>query len=275
MVVSVWRISWVAGKWWNRIQPNFSYGEPLPVHLSGRGFLLLLVVSLGFDSLCGTDFWKNSVAGSWSLISGNTEQSEYSASAAFEREGDLQIGTVLLKDTELRISLSHARGTFNDSLYQNEGEASIFFDIMAHQKISPFLLTSWEYDSTAGLESRTEMGAGLKWALGHGFSISGAAIYELEDYVNEVGTTHFRWSFRPKYKKTFSSGVTFNSMFFFKPIHGDLSSYLLEHNAAITLPTTLKWLTINLTVEDSYNSKPPGNVKKWDNEVNIGFKIIF
>ncbi len=265
----------MAGKWWNKIQLYFNHGEPLPVHLIGRGFLLLLVMSLGFDSISGSDLWKNSATGSWSLISGNTEQSEYSASAAFERKGDLKIGNTLLKDTELRFALSHTRGVLNDSLYQNDGEASILFDIMAHQAFSPFLLTSWEYDSTAGLESRTEMGAGLKWALGHGFSISAAAFFELEDYVGEGKKTQMRWSFRPKFKKTFPSGMTMNYMVFFKPIQGNFGSYLLEHNVAIEVPTTIKWLTVKLTVEDDYNSQPPEGVKKWDSEANVGIAIKF
>jgi len=265
----------VAGKWWNNIQLYFNSGEPLPVHLIGRGFLLLLVMSLGFDSISGSDLWKNSVTGSWSLISGNTEQSEYSASAAFERKGDLKIGTTLLKDTEFRIAVSHSRGILSDSLYQHEGVASILFDMMAHQKISPFLLTYWEYDSTAGLESRTEMGAGLKWALGHGFSISAAALFELEDYVGESKITQVRWSFRPKFKKTFSSGMAMNYMVFFKPIQGNFESYLLEHNVAIEVPTTIKWLTVKVTVEDDYNSHPPEGVKKWDSEANVGVTIKF
>ena len=103
----------MVGKWWNKIQLYFNYGEPLPVHLIGRGSLLLLVMFLGFDSISGSDLWKNSVTGSWSLISGNTEQSEYSASSVFERKGDLKIGTTLLKDTELRFALSHTRGILN------------------------------------------------------------------------------------------------------------------------------------------------------------------
>ena len=45
-----------------------------------------------------------------------------------------------------------------------------------------------------------------------------------------------------------------NYMVFFKPIQGNFGNYLLEHNVAIEVPTTIKWLTVKLTVEDDYNS---------------------
>ncbi len=266
----------MAGKWWNRLLMYENHGEPLPVHKSGRGFFLLyFVIFLVVGSMSGADLWNNSVFGSWALTRGNTEQSEYSGSIAFKREGDLKIGAISLKDTELRITLSHSRGILSDSLYQHEGEASVLFDVMAHQDFSPFLITSWEYDSTAGLESRTEAGVGLKWTLGHGFSISGVALFEIEDYVGENITTQIRWSFRPKFKKSFPSGISVNYVVFFKPIHGNFDNYLIKHNAAIELPTALKWLAIKLTVKDDYNSQPPAGVMKWDNEVNVGVTVNF
>lgn len=261
-------------KWWNRILMYDYYGEPLPKYLCGRGFLLLIgLVLLGLNSADGSDMWTNSVSGSWTLTSGNTEQSEYAATGSFSRKGDIKIGSTLLQDTELRIVLSHSRGVLEDSLYQHEGEATFLFDVMAHQTFSPFFLSGWEYDSTAGLDSRLEAGLGLKWAFGSGFSISGAVLFELEDYKGEGRVSQIRWSIRPKYKKTFPSGMSVVYMVFFKPIQGDFNNYLIKNDAFIELPTALPWLSIKLTVEHDYNSQPPSDVKKWDNEINIGIKI--
>lgn len=237
----------------------------------------IFMICLGLMSASSlfAEKWEYSINGALKTQTGNTDLSSFSVALSSKYEGDFTVGSWTLTDTEIKFSISHSRGKLNDALYENDGNASFLLDYQANQKFSPFFLFYFEFDSTASLENRTQMGLGAKYRITKPFSISIVGLWELEDYVGEDRASQFRWSIRPKYKKSFNSGVSVSYVAFYKPLHSDFNNYLLEHYATVSLVTKISWLSVNVTLEDKFNSRPPADTKKKDVDVTVGITLTF
>lgn len=219
--------------------------------------------------------WERSITGSFSAQRGNTDLTSYVTAFSAEYVGDVTLGSLSLKDSEVKLAFGHKRGTVNRALYEDDGNASFLIDIMAHQIFSPFFLSYWAYDSTTSLEKRIQLGAGAKYILGHGFSASLACVWEVEDYRHEPQNKQFRWSLRPKYKKTFANGMAVNFMIFYQPLVKDFSDFLIDHQLTLSVPTLIEKLKLTLSWQDKYVSHPPKEVKNRDSDVYAGLTISF
>jgi len=219
--------------------------------------------------------WEYSINGALKTQTGNTDVSSFSVALSSQHEGDFTIGSWTLKDAEIKFSIGHSRGKLKDVLYENDGNASFLLNYHANQKFSPFFHFYFEFDSTASLENRTQMGFGAKYRITKPISISILGLWEMEDYVGEDQASQLRWSIRTKYKKSFNSGVSVSYVAFYKPLQRDFNNYLLEHYATVTLATKISWLSVNVTLEDKFNSRPPTDTKKKDVDVTVGITLTF
>lgn len=219
--------------------------------------------------------WERSFTGSLTTQQGNTNLVSYALGISSEYVGNLEWGRISLKDSEVKFAVSHTRGRLDKALYEHDGSASFLLDIMAHQTFSPFFLSYWSYDSTTTLEKRVQLGAGGKYTIGAGFSVSLAYLWETEEFKDEPVARQYRLSLRPKYKKKFANGIAVNHMFFFQPLVRDFSDYLIDNQFTLTVPTLLEKLKITVTWRDQYNSQPPEDVENRDTDVKVGMTFVF
>lgn len=245
------------------------------MHPFGKVTIFLVPFLAAEGVIAETNLWQRSLTVALAQQGGNTDLISFSGALSAEYAGDLQIGGKSLEDSEVKLALSHNRGELSNALYQHDGSASFLLDVMAQQEFSPFFLSYWSYDSTTSLNRRVQLGAGGKYRFGGGISISIAYLWEVEDYRSEPEGFHYRWSIRPKYKRTFDNGVKVQYIVFLQPLVLNLDNYLVESKFTLSIPTMSEKLKITATWTDKHNSRPPEGVKKRDTDINLGFTFSF
>lgn len=251
--------------------------------LAAVGLVAVIVTAgmAGESSPPGKNGWERSLSGSFSTQGGNTNLSSYALALTADYAGDIRRGGLELSDTEIHLAVNHKRGILNGSLYEEDGSATFLLDVKAHGRFSPFFLSFWTYDSTTNLDNRTQLGAGGKYTFGRGFSVSLAYLWESERYRGRTRTLQYRWSLRPKYKITLSSGVSFITMVFLQPLVTDPGRFLIDSRLNLILPTLVRVLggdnMLNVTMgwREQYNSHPPGGIRKRDSDLNMGLMMTF
>jgi len=238
-----------------------------------RRFVLPIVVS--FLTVAQAGEWERSFTGAVSTQQGNTNLTSYAIVFTSEYLGDLKLGSLNLKDSEVKLALGHTRGRLNNALYQHDGSASFLVDILAHQTFSPFFLSYWAYDSTTALVKRLQMGVGGKYSVPAGLSISFAYLWEIEEYRKKEAVTQFRLSIRPKYKKKFVNGISINYMIFIQPLIKDFSNFLVDNHFVLSIPTVSEKLKLTMMWRDQFNSQPQEKVEKRDSDFNVGITWLF
>jgi len=226
---------------------------------------------------------------SYSQDKGNTDFLSLYYGFSFSVLGD--VGP--LTDTEFSINFSRSDDKLDGESFTDDQSVTSQFDLWANQRISPFLFFQQSYDKTIGLENRMNAGAGAKFGLLKGFSISYAFLFENESYKMEtneisgvdstleeadgyyyyddyyvydttysIGTTDssfFRHSIRPKYKvKLFDGNVVFDYRFYFKPRIDNFDDYLLEHELKISIVTFYEALSVDFNYTNKYNARYDG-----------------
>jgi len=224
---------------------------------------------------------------SYSQDKGNTDFLSMYYGFSFSVLGD--VGP--LTDTEFSINYSRSDDKLDGESFSDDQSLTAQFDLWANQRISPFLFFQKSYDKTIGLENRMNAGAGAKFVLLKGFSISYAFLFELESYKSyeisgvdstleeadgyyyyddyyvydttySTGTTDssfLRHSIRPKYKvKLFDGNVVFDYRFYFKPRVDNFQDYLLEHELKISIVTFYEALSVDFNYTSKYNARYDG-----------------
>ncbi|MFQ6673562.1 MAG: DUF481 domain-containing protein [Fidelibacterota bacterium] len=236
---------------------------------------ILVLVMLTLPIMVHGGQWERSLNVSFSNQAGNTVLSSYAVSLSTDYAGDLKLGNVELQDTEVQLAVRHRRGELNRTLYQHDGSASFLLDVMAHGTFSPFFLSYWAYDSTTGLERRVQLGAGGKYSFPGGFSVSLAYLWEVEEYTGEPESTQYRWSLRPKYKKSLTSGLSVKVVIFIQPLARNFSHFLIDYQFTMAMPILWEKLKLAITWMDKYNSTAPEGVESRDSDVKIGVLFLF
>lgn len=236
-----------------------------------KRFLLLILIS---GTAISSDF-KNAATFAITSKSGNTNVKNYSLGFSSVSEGNITFFGLPLEDSEISFNISHARGSYQQTLLENNGQVSLVFDYHANQKFSPFTFITAEYDSMANLKRRANIGLGAKVRFGSAFSVSVAALFEQELYLGEDVTNFGRFSIRPKYKKAFDSGVSVSWIYFYQPAFNDMSNYLLNNSLVVSVRTRLDWLAITISAKDFYNSQPAPGTDKRDVSASLGFTANF
>ena len=171
------------------------------------------------------------LSGSYYGRRGNLDYQYLNGSFSLSKYGHVQLGGLSLPDTEFLFAADRAKSTYDDEPYEDDGGAILLVDLFANQKFSPFIFAEWEFDSLYALDSRINIGAGGKYRFGPYFSVSYAALYEQEKYIDDAtATILYRHSIRPKYKRNFESlGLFVDWQIFYKPKFDDSNQYLLNN----------------------------------------------
>ena len=235
-------------------------------------FIILLFL---FSIINGAE-WSNSATLSFANKTGNTNINSFSGKLVSSNTGDFILFGKLLTDSEFSLSANHTRGTQNDtSLVEHNGAVTLVFDYHANQIFSPFVFTGWEYDSLAGVDSRTNLGVGAKYRFTKYSSLSAALLIENQTYTGENTKLLTRISIRPKYKRSFDNGSIYDWIIFYQPSISDWNDYLIKSELSASFQTSVQWLAFTCTAVYDYNSRPPVDVKHADLDLTIGITISF
>lgn len=188
--------------------------------------------------------------------------------------GNLTMGGLNLKDTEFLFALKHSRSEWNKLPYENDASGILKVDLWANGKFSPFLFVEATYDSTQGLDNRTNLAIGLKYRIiGNILSISYALMYENETYVGWSSETFSRHSIRPKFKKLLTDGIFFQTEVYYKPTT-DGKQYLVDWRSSLSISTPAKWLSITVDYLYKFNNNPTVRGFTYDDN-NVVSKIFY
>ncbi|MFQ6678182.1 MAG: hypothetical protein ACE5D0_07635 [Fidelibacterota bacterium] len=196
------------------------------------------------------------VSGSYFGRSGNLDYHYFNGSFSVTKNGLIRLGKFSFPDTELLFSASRAKSTYNKSPYEDDGNSTLKLDLYANQTFSPFIFAGWGFDSLSALDSRSNVGIGGKYRFGPYFSISYAALFEEEKYINEDPVRLTRHSLRPKYKRSFDSpAVTINWQVYYKPRFDNMDKYLLKSILVLSFKTFKNALTLDINYYYDFDSK--------------------
>ena len=197
------------------------------------------------------------LSGSYYGRRGNLNYHYYKGSFSLSKYGHVQLGGLSLPDTEFLFAADRAKSTYDDEPYEDDGGAILLVDLFANQKFSPFIFAEWEFDSLYALDSRINFGAGGKYRFGPYFSVSYAALYEQEKYIDDAtATILYRHSIRPKYKRNFESlGLFVDWQIFYKPKFDDSNQYLLNNILILSFQTFHEALTLDISYQYEFNSR--------------------
>ena len=197
------------------------------------------------------------LSGSYYGRRGNLDYQYLNGSFSLSKYGHVQLGGLSLPDTEFLFAADRAKSTYDDEPYEDDGSAILLVDLFANQKFSPFIFAEWEFDSLYALDSRINFGAGGKYRFGPYFSVSYAALYEQEKYIDDAtATILYRHSIRPKYKRNFESlGLFVDWQIFYKPKFDDSNQYLLNNILILSFQTFHEALTLDISYQYEFNSR--------------------
>ena len=197
------------------------------------------------------------LSGSYYGRRGNLDYQYLNGSFSLSKYGHVQLGGLSLPDTEFLFAADRAKSTYDDEPYEDNGSATLLLDLFANQKFSPFIFAEWEFDSLYALDSRINIGAGGKYRFGPYFSVSYAALYEQEKYIDDAtATILYRHSIRPKYKRHLEAlGLFIDWKIFYKPKFDDNKKYLLENDLTLSFKTFHEALTLDISYQYEFNSK--------------------
>ena len=197
------------------------------------------------------------LSGSYYGRRGNLDYQYLNGSFSLSKYGHVKLGGLSLPDTEFLFAADRAKSTYDDEPYEDDGGAILLVDLFANQKFSPFIFAEWEFDSLYALDSRINFGAGGKYRFGPYFSVSYAALYEQEKYIDDAtATILYRHSIRPKYKRNFESlGLFVDWQIFYKPKFDDSNQYLLNNILILSFQTFHEALTLDISYQYEFNSR--------------------
>ena len=234
-----------------------------------------LALLFAISGLILANEFNNTATLAVSSKSGNTNLMNYSVGFNSTSEGDISLFGMPLEDSELSFSIGHSRGSYQETLLENNGQVSLVFDYHANRIFSPFIFTTAEYDSMANLERRANVGLGAKWRFNAFLSLSVAGLFEQELYTGDDVNNFGRLSIRPKYKKTYDSGISVSWIYFYQPAFNDFSNFLLSNSLSVGIKTQVDWLSISISAKDLYNSQPAAGTQKRDVSATLGFTASF
>ncbi len=196
------------------------------------------------------------IAGSYYGRSGNLDYHYFNGAFSVTKVGLIRMGNLSLPDTELLFSASRAKSTYNNNPYEDDGSATLKLDLYANQVFSPFIFAQIGFDSLSALDRRSNVGVGGKYRFGPYFSVSYAALFEEEKYINEDPATLTRHSLRPKYKRSFDSpAMTIDWQIYYKPRLDDMDKYLLKSILVLSFKTFKDALTLDINYNYDFDSK--------------------
>lgn len=243
-----------------------------------RSLLLTIILSTSIFS----QQFKNDLSGSYSGRAGNTDFQYWNVSYSLTSYGDINIGSVLLKDSEFLLAVEKNNATWAGvENYYNDQSITLKFDLWANGTLSPFVIAQTSFDDALGIKKRQNFGIGAKYRVfGDILSISAAILQEEEeivgknsvslfaDYGDSLGVTAYkdiaipknsytRISIRPKLKLPIGENFYYQSEYYYKPAGEDV---LTDWRNTFTIKTAAEWLSIVIKYNIKNDAQPAPKV---------------
>ena len=244
-----------------------------------------ILITLLLIAISNAQNFKNQLSGGYSGRGGNTEYWYYNLNYALTANGDINFGSLTLKDSEFLLSIDRNVSEYNGAPYYNDQTIVFKFDLWANGTFSPFVIAETAFDEALGIKKRQNFGLGAKYrVLGDFLSVSAAFlsekeevfgknnVYEYVDYdTNDDGVgdslgvytysnygdmptfDYSRISIRPKLKLPLGDNFYYQTEYYYKPAGDDV---LTNWNNTLSISTAEKWLKIEIRYNIKTDSKP-------------------
>ena len=231
-----------------------------------------------FSISCALSQFNYNLSGGYYDQAGNTDYKYYNGGFSVTAYGDFSVGGIMVKDSELLLSLDKNFSTYSGQDYEDDQNILFLFDLWANGKFSPFVIAEKSYDTYRGIKDRTNFGLGAKYRVfGDILSVSAAflseseqvlgdnrvyeyvdfgdslGIYDISDHPGLKATQYTRLSIRPKLKLPIGENFYFQSEYFYKPAEDDI---LTDWKNKFVIKTAEEWLNIEIKYNLKNDSQP-------------------
>ena len=104
--------------------------------------LYKILITLLLIATSNAQNFKNQFSGGYSGRGGNTEYWYYNLNYALTANGDINFGSLTLKDSEFLLSLDRNVSEYNGAPYYNDQTIVFKFDLWANGTFSPFVIVA-------------------------------------------------------------------------------------------------------------------------------------
>ncbi len=167
---------------------------------------------------------------------------------------------------------------------ENNGKAISRIDHFIHPRVEIFLLGINEYDRMAGIEYRTDSGAGAKFVFMRNellrSDISLAPLFQYENYMVSGDRSESRLSLRYRFTMTIWR-LTGTLVYFYIPRTTQWKDYRTELVSSLGIKladlglTQKNTLNLRLDYIRKYNSRPPEGIKRSDDSLTLQLVLEF
>ena len=242
----------------------------------------ILLSSILFDIIVGQTKFNNNANASYYGRGGNSDYQYYNLGFSTVANGDIQLGGIVLKDSEFLFAVEKNNSTWQGEPYENDQNIILKFDLWANGKFSPFVIAETSFDDALGIKDRTNFGLGFKYRIiGNILSVSAAflsekeeivgknSIYLYADYGDSLGVSKYqdntdlepqsysRFSIRPKLNMPIGDNFHIKSEYYYKPAGKDV---LTHWKNTFTIKTAAEWLDIFVKYSIKNDSRPAPKV---------------
>jgi hypothetical protein len=202
--------------------------------------------------------WFFTLGGWYTKNIGNTDNMNTNMEASITHNNNI---------SEFLISYMGFYGEAGGTINERKGSGILKFDHYVVPRIEIFFFTLSEYNTPARLRHRNNSGAGLKFIFVKNqlmkLDLSGAPVYQYEEYIGEDSTTDPRWSIRGRIKITPVKKLVFSYTYFYIPEIDDGRTYRLDLDTYVSMEVG-KYLFLKMGYLNKYNKKALLGTKKTD-----------
>ncbi len=202
--------------------------------------------------------WFFSLGGWYTKNIGNTDTMNTNMETSITYDNNI---------SEFLISYMGFYGEAGGRINERKGSGILKFDHYIVPRIEIFFFTLSEYNTPARLRHRNNSGAGLKFVFIKNqlmkLDISGAPVYQYEEYIGEDATTDPRWSIRGRIKISPLKQMVFSYTYFYIPEIDDGRTYRLDLDTYVSMQVS-KYLFLKVGYLNKYNKNALLGTKKTD-----------
>ena len=202
--------------------------------------------------------WFFTIGGWYTKNIGNTDNMNTNMETAITYDNNI---------SEFLISYMGFYGEAGGKINERKGSGIMKFDHFIVPRIEIFFFTLSEYNTPARLRHRNNSGAGLKFVFVKNqfmkLDLSGAPVYQYEEYIGEDSTTDPRWSIRGRIRITPIKQLVFSYVYFYIPEIDDAKTYRLDLDTYVSMGIS-KYLSLKVGYLNKYNKNALLGTKKTD-----------
>ncbi len=205
--------------------------------------------------------WSYSLGGFYARKLGNTDTLDTNLKTEFEIDDNI---------SNFMINFSTFYGESDGEKDEKESSGIIKYDHYIIPRVELFAFSKSEYDEMALLQHRNNSGAGVKFIfIGNKFlklDLSGAIIYQYENYETRRPDMEYRWSIRGRIKVSPVKGLVISCAYFYIPKISKYNRYRSDTDAYIKYKLH-KYLSFKAGYLRNYNTDALEGTKKTDEKI--------